>query len=102
MTTVRELHDKAMFLAQLAVVARDRDKDEARARDLARRAYELERQAAELVPVTKESEPTRSVLYRSAASLAYQCREFEAALELVAEGVTVADPGQTSLGWITR
>lgn len=75
MKSVRELHDKAMELAQLALVAyQNRDFD--KAENLAYQAYENEIQAADLVPEGQSSEPTRSILYRSAASLARQCKEF--------------------------
>jgi hypothetical protein len=47
-----------------------------------------EAQAAELIPEGKSSEPTRSILYRSAASLAYQCKEFSIAVRLIAKGLS--------------
>ena len=87
MSTVRELHDKAMNLAHLAVVARHNQEWE-RAELLARQAYECESQAAELIPEQQTSEPTRSILYRSAASLAYQCKEFAVAQRLIAKGLS--------------
>jgi hypothetical protein len=94
MSTVRELHDKAAKLAQLAMIARHEGERE-RAEDLARQAYEYESQAAELVPDDKSSEPTRSILYLSAASLAYQCREFQTAQRLIAKGLSGYPPPRT-------
>ncbi|MDP9313659.1 MAG: hypothetical protein M3R24_22730 [Chloroflexota bacterium] len=91
MTTVRSLHDEAMNLAQLALVARHTG-DIDQATILARQAFEHERQAAELVPEGLESEPTRSIMYRSAASLAYQCREYRIALQLIAKGLAGYPP----------
>ncbi len=69
MQSVRSLHDEAMELAQLALVARHTGTVE-RAAALAREAWGLEAQAAGLVPDEAASEPTRSILYRSAAWLA--------------------------------
>lgn len=91
MSTVRELHDKATKLAHLAMVARHEGERE-QAKDLARQAYEYESQAADLVPDGKSSEPTRSILYLSAASLAYQCKEFQAAQRLIAKGLSGYPP----------
>jgi len=91
MSKVRELHDKAMELAQLALVARYSGELE-RATTLARQAYEFESQAAELIPYGEASEPTRSILYRSAASLAYQCHELGLAQQLIAKGLSGYPP----------
>ncbi len=93
MSTVRELHDKAMTLAHLAMVARHNQEWD-RAETLARQAYEHEVQAAELIPESQMSEPTRSILYRSAASLAYQCKEFAIAQRLIAKGLSGYPPSQ--------
>lgn len=87
MTTVREFHNRAMELAQLAQIARVQD-DQSRALTLAREAFELESQAALLVPDTREAEPTRGILYRSAASLAYQAGDYESAQRFVMRGLS--------------
>jgi hypothetical protein len=91
MKTVRELHDEAMKLAQLAYVAREKGQH-ARAETLAREAYPYEEKAANLVAEEyaddrKTSEPTRSILYLSAASLAYQCKELKSARHLIVQGL---------------
>lgn len=91
MTTVRELHDKAMRLSQLALVARATG-DTKRAEDLAREALHYETAASSLVPDDKASEPTRSILLRSAASLAYQCKEFQLAQQLIDKGLAGHPP----------
>ncbi len=91
MTTVRELHKEAMRLAQLALVARHSG-DHVRAKQLSRDAYKLEAQAADLVPDDETSEPTRSILYRSAASLAYQCDELYEAQRLIGRGLAGYPP----------
>lgn len=91
MSTVRGLHDEAMKLSQLALVARHTGEEE-RAERLARQAYELETKAAELVPEGQASEPTRSILYRSAASLALQSKEYRIAQQLIAKGLSGYPP----------
>jgi len=93
MSKVRELHNKAMELAQLALIARHKGEFD-KAELLARQAYESEANAAELIPDEKASEPTRSILYRSAASLAYQCKEFKIAQRLIAKGLSGFPPDQ--------
>lgn len=91
MTTVRELHDGATELAQQAMVARHQGRAE-EAQDLTHRAFEYELGAAKLVPDGESSEPTRSILYLSAASLAYQCKNLQATQRLIAEGLSGYPP----------
>lgn len=91
MSDVRASHDEAMALAQDAMVAQHRG-DVERAEELARQAMELETQAADGVPYSRDSEPTRSILYRSAASLASQCREYQIAEHLIAKGLSGYPP----------
>jgi tetratricopeptide (TPR) repeat protein len=87
MNTVLELHNQAMKLSQRAMVAHHNG-DKARAETLAREAFEYDSQAAELIPNEKASEPTRSILYCSAASLAYDCQEWEAAKRLITKALS--------------
>lgn len=82
MNNVSELHNQAMKLSQRAMVARHNG-EQARAKTLSHEAFEYESQAASLIPDEKASEPTRSVIYCSAASLAYECQEWKAAKELI-------------------
>ncbi|EDN70763.1 conserved hypothetical protein [Beggiatoa sp. PS] len=82
MNNVSELHNQAMKLSQRSMVAQHHG-EQAQAKALAREAFEYESQAAALIPDEKASEPTRSVIYGSAASLAYQCQEWKAAQELI-------------------
>ena len=46
----------------------------------------------QLIPNEKDSEPTRSILYRSAGWLAYQCEEYERAIEIVGKGLKGSPP----------
>ena len=64
MSKVRELHDEASRLAQLAMLARD-EGQWSQAQDLARQAYQYELRAAEFIPDDESSEPTRSIMYLS-------------------------------------
>ena len=55
-------------------------------------AYSHERLAAELLRLDVTCEPSRSVLYRSAASLALQRGEFDDARRLIALGLAGSPP----------
>lgn len=91
MSTVRELHRQAMHLAQEALVRRESG-DLAAARQFAAQALPIEIQAAELIDKAIESEPTRSILFQSAASLAFQAGDYPTAQRLVAEGLSGFPP----------
>ena len=86
-------HDKAMELADEALLLRVKgNKDEAI--ELFRQAADAERRAAEALPAIPESEPSRSILYRSAASLAYDAKDFVLADRLVASGLAGFAPAE--------
>lgn len=90
MQEVESLHRKAMEAADFADVARlrgDMDAHGARIRE----AFELERRAANLL-ANSDLEPSRSVLHRSAASLALECREHREAERLIATGLGGSPP----------
>ena len=82
MKSASRRHREAMELADQAYLARlhgECDKSLA----LLRKAFEKEREAACLVANDFTNEPTRSVLHRSAASLALDCGELREAEQLV-------------------
>ncbi|MEH2145748.1 hypothetical protein [Nostoc sp.] len=83
MSQIQELHQQAMDLAEMAQVAKLRG-DFTSASQLSREASEKERLAAELIAGNLEAEPTRSVLHRSAATLAIECSEIHTAERLIA------------------
>jgi len=91
MTTVNDLHPKAMDLAEEAFSLRRKGQDD-KAKHLFLEALELERTAALLLPVGEDSEPSRSILFRSAASLAYNAEDFDAAERLIAFGLSGYPP----------
>ena len=86
MSSVRELHNEAMDLADSAFVAA-RANNGAEAESLFFRAYELERKAAERAQANQKIGLTSAVLFRSAATLAVKCNLWAEAEELVGEGL---------------
>jgi hypothetical protein len=82
---LNQRHDKAMELAALALLARQRG-DEKKAKPLFREAYDLEREVADKIAPT-DLEPSRSVIHRSAATLAVDCGEYREAEKLAMIGL---------------
>lgn len=91
MSEVRELHDQAMALAEKASVAKLSGNLE-QAKTLLRQAYKNELEAASLLKDISSPEPTRSILFRSAASLAIDCNELREAERLLAIGLSENPP----------
>ena len=91
MNQIQTLHQQAMDLAEAAAVARLRGAIE-QAAQLTRQAFEQETQAANLIASVLDAEPTRSVLHRSAASLASECGELRAAERLIATALSGNPP----------
>ena len=88
---INALHSQAMEAAGRAFYA-DIHGDYPTAETLFRKAFELERRAALLLIDDTQAEPTRSVLLRSAASLAVDCHEFREAERLVAVALAANPP----------
>ena len=88
-----KLHREAMDLADQAVAAQRR-KTRSEATQLFRQAFERERAAAVLFVNDFDAEPTRSVLLRSAASLALDCEEFREAERLIAAALWGNPPAE--------
>jgi hypothetical protein len=99
MNPIRELHDQAMDLAELAFVGNfyrnwpdhEHYQTPEQVIELNRQACVLETQAADMVKVG--AEPTRGVLYRSAAWLAYHAGDLAEARRLVERGLAGDPPG---------
>jgi len=88
---VKRLHRQAMEYADEADILRlEGDRD--RFLHFTRLALEKESAAAELMVDEKNIEPTRSVLYRSAATLAYQCEMYVEAKRLLYTGLAGDTP----------
>ncbi len=88
--TVNNLHTRAMDVAETAFLHRFRGNDTA-AHELFVEAYHLEKEAALQLEHQYEAEPTRSVLFRSAASLALNAGNFEEAERMIFKGL-LGDP----------
>jgi hypothetical protein len=93
MSELSDLHTTAMDLASRAELAR-RAGDETAAQTLFREAWEHERKAALLIAFNQQAEPTRSVLLRSAASLALDCNELREAERMIALGLAGNPPDE--------
>ncbi|MEG4170351.1 MULTISPECIES: hypothetical protein [unclassified Microcoleus] len=93
MSQIESLHKQAMDLAEAAAVASLRGALELAAQ-LTRQAFEQETQAAALIASALDAEPTRSVLHRSAASLAIECGELRMAERLIATALSGNPPAE--------
>ena len=91
--SVSRLHKEAMDFAGYAFLAR-RDGDYEKFVALSRSAYEKEAEAARLIANQQDIEPTRSVLHRSAATLAFHCGEYREAERLIATALAGNPPGE--------
>jgi len=92
---VNALHDKAMEIAQAAFVARMQGELE-NVKPLSCQAYEYECEAAMLLLNDYEIEPTRSVLFKSAACLALDFENYREAERMIALGL-LGNPPQEIL-----
>jgi hypothetical protein len=91
MSGVRTTHRAAMEQTDLALAARHRG-EEMLALRYFRKAYELEAQAAAAFASRIDAEPTRSVLFRSAATLALDCKLLPEAEKLVCSALAGNPP----------
>ena len=89
---ILSLHDEAMEYADDAFFARRAGDVEGFVK-FSRLAYEKEAEAARMI-ASKESEPTRSVLHRSAATLALDCGEYREAERLIAIALAGNPPNE--------
>lgn len=86
MQIINKLHNYAMDLVEEAFIYK-KDKYEKKAKALFQKALETEQKAASQLTTAKESEPTRSILCRSAAALAYLCDNYDAVDRLAHNGL---------------
>lgn len=82
MNSITELHNEAMQLAEEAQLARLEGKQSA-SLEKYREAFKIEREAALTLENELDSEPDRSILFRSAASLALACDQLNDAMKLI-------------------
>lgn len=90
MKEIQNLHDEAMVWAEQAYLEKRKSTLE-KAIELFLKAYALENSAAELAVQKNIPEPSKSVLIRSAASLAIECRKLAEAEKLICLGLA-GDP----------
>ena len=86
MSRIEQLHHQAMDWAEEAFVAKRNGRQE-EAVALFKQALALETEAAATFLPEQVSEPTRSILYRSAASLAYHAQEYTRAQQLIMQAL---------------
>jgi hypothetical protein len=90
---LRDLHNKAMYLAEKASIARFKGHSE-EADKLFGEAFENEYKATQFLKDKIDAEPTRAVLFRSAASLALDCRKYRDAEQLIAIALSGNPPSE--------
>jgi len=91
MKEIETLHIEAMSYAEIAALAQATG-DTATALENWSMAFELEREAADLISDRHDLEPTRGILHRSAATLAIDCGKLRAAEKLAARGLAGEPP----------
>jgi len=79
---VNNLHEQAMDLAEEVYIAQ-RKKDTKTAEKWAKKSFELEKKAAMLLVNDYNMEPTRSVLFKGAASLAINAKLYREAEQMI-------------------
>jgi hypothetical protein len=92
---INDLHERAMDLAEAAVVARTHG-DEVTSRKRFQEALKLDTEAAALIAPHLDEEPMRSVLHRSAGSLALNCEHHRVAEKLLAVGLAGDPPAEVA------
>ena len=93
MSTVKTLHEEAMDLAELADLAKLRGATEEYCELLAQ-ALEKAVAAANEIASTLDAEPTRSIIHRSATSLAVEWGKLKEAERLLAVALTGKPPAE--------
>lgn len=93
MNPISDIHNRAMQQAARAELAKMMG-DQESVREFLRAAYELEVSAAEKLRNRLALEPTRAVLFRSAAWLALECGELREAERLACTGLSGNPPDE--------
>lgn len=93
MNQAQILHREAMSLVDDALQAK-RDGNDSKWNNILSDAFHKEQEAAMLFMNEVELEPTRSVLFRSAASLAIDCMKYRDAEKLIAIGLSGEPPDE--------
>jgi tetratricopeptide (TPR) repeat protein len=95
MSIIQSLHEAAMDLAEQADVAKLRGELE-NASQLLHQALDKAVQAANQIAPKTEFEPTRSIIHRSAASLAIELQEFQIAESMITTALAGNPPSDVA------
>jgi len=87
LSEIQNFHYQAMDLAELAFFKKKHKGDEKGVTSLLKQALEFETKAAMLLKDDNDCEPTRSVMFRSASSLAFTAGMKKEQIELATEGL---------------
>jgi hypothetical protein len=90
---INELHERAMTLAEAAIIAHTQG-DAATSRKRFQEALNLAIEAAAFMAPLVDEEPMRSILHRSAGSLALNCQQYRIAEKLLAVGLAAEPPSE--------
>lgn len=82
MSKINQLHDKAMDIAEKAFLAQQAG-DKTTFVRLSKEAFLLEKTAAMALKDKADLEPSRSILFKSAAFLAYDAQEYQACRDMI-------------------
>ncbi len=93
MEEIKKLHHEAMEFADAADLAQRRGELDL-AESLHHQAFEKERDAANAIADKYDLEPTRSVLHRSAVSLALICKQNREAKRLITRALSANPPAE--------
>jgi len=91
MIELNTLHNQSMDIAEKAFLLQQKGED-LLATESFEAAFQLEKEAALLLLGDYEAEPTRSILFRSAASLAMNAGDFREAEKMIANGLAGNPP----------
>ena len=88
---IRNLHSQAMKLAEQALISKMTG-DRKLSKSLYEEAFVIEEEVALFFLESTEQEPSRSIFFRSAASLANECKKYIAALVHIYLGLSGTPP----------
>ena len=82
MDSINQLHEEAMNMAENAFLAQQKG-DKMAFVQLSKKAFLLEKEAALLLQNKFDAEPNRSVLFKSAAFLAFDAQEYQECRDMI-------------------
>lgn len=82
MSNINQIHDQAMTIAEKAFLAQQAG-DKVAFVQLSKEAFLLERKAAMMLKDKMDVEPSRSVLFKSAAFLAFDAQDYQACRDMI-------------------